>query len=162
MNLAASQAAEPPIRVIFVCTHNSARSVMGEALLRRHGGAAFEVFSAGTEPGRVNPLTLRALGEAGLPKDGYVSESVHDYLGQPFDYVITVCDEAREACPVFPGGKHTLHWSYPDPSQATGTDEERLKAFRQVLIALAEQIGAFIPIAARERDAVLTGTGTAG
>ena len=144
--------AEPPIRVIFVCTHNSARSVMGEALLRCHGGAAFEVFSAGTEPGRVNPLTLRALGEAGLPMDGYVSQSVHDYLGQPFDYVITVCDEAREACPVFPGGKHTLHWSNPDPSQATGTDEERLPAFREVLGVLATQIAAFIPAALQERE----------
>ena len=146
-----------PIRVIFVCTHNSARSVMGEALLRRHGGTAFEVMSAGTEPGRVNPLTLRALEDAGLPTNGYVSQSVHEYLGQPFDYVITVCDEAREACPVFPGGKHTLHWGYPDPSQATGTDEERLQAFREVLGALGEQIAAFIPMAIRGRDAALSG-----
>lgn len=144
---------DAPIRVIFVCTHNSARSVMAEALLRQQGGDAFEVFSAGTEPGRVNPLTIRALGEAGLPTQGYTSESVHAYLGQPFDYVITVCDEAREACPVFPGGRHTLHWGYPDPSQATGSEEERLTAFSTVLAALRLQITSFLPLALREREA---------
>lgn len=146
------------IRVIFVCTHNSARSVMGEALLRRQGGAAFEVFSAGTQPGTVNPLTLRALGEAGLPTEGYRSQSVQDFLGQPFDYVITVCDEAREACPVFPGGKHTLHWSYPDPSQAAGTEGQRMRAFRSVLVELEEQITTFVPTALRERAPAVAGT----
>jgi arsenate reductase len=147
-----------PIRVIFVCTHNSARSVMGEALLRRHGGDAFEVVSAGTEPGRINPLTLRALGEAGLPTDGYRSKSVNEFIGHPFDFVITVCDEARQSCPVFPGGRRTLHWGYPDPSEAIGTDEERLRAFRSVLIALGERIAIFVPIALRERDAAAAGT----
>ena len=145
--------APPPIRVIFVCTHNSARSVMAEALLRRRGGDAFEVVSAGTQPGGVNPLTLRALGETGLPVDGYRSKSVGEFLGRPFDYVITVCDQARQSCPVFPGGKRTLHWGYPDPSEAVGTDEERLAAFRAVLIALGERIALFVPIALRERAA---------
>lgn len=153
-----AEARPDPIRVIFVCTHNSARSVMAEAILRRRGGDAFEVVSAGTEPGSVNPLTLRVLAEAGLPADGYRSKSVGEFLGQPFDYVITVCDQARQTCPFFPGGKRTLHWGYPDPSQATGTDEERLRAFRAVLVALGERIGTFVPIAIRERDAAMAGT----
>lgn len=150
--------AAAPLRVIFVCTHNSARSVMAEALLRRHGGDDFQVVSAGTQPGGVKPLTIRALAEAGLPTEGYQSRSVNEFLGQPFDYVITVCDQARESCPVFPGGKRTLHWGYPDPSAVTGTDEERLRAFSHVLIALSERIAMFVPIALRERDAELAGS----
>lgn len=151
---AGSGEARPPVRVIFVCTHNSARSVMAEALLRRRGVAAFDVVSAGTEPGEIKPLTVRVLQEAGLPTDGLRSKSVDEFLGEPFDYVITVCDEARQSCPVFPGGRKTLHWGYPDPSEATGTEEERLAAFRSVFTALGERISTFVIIAQRERDAV--------
>ena len=96
--------AQRPIRVLFVCTGNSARSIMAEALLRQRGGAAFEVHSAGTEPKGVNPLTLRVLAEAGIDASCARSKSVDEFLGQPFDYVVTVCDQARQACPVFPGG----------------------------------------------------------
>ena len=110
-----------PTRVIFVCTHNSARSVMAEVLLRAKGGDAYEVVSAGTEPSEVRPLTLRVLQEAGLPTEGLRSKSVSEFMGQTFDYVITVCDSARQDCPVFPGEGERLHWGYDDPSAAEGT-----------------------------------------
>src|SRR5205809_7672467 len=94
---------ERPIRVLVVCTGNSARSLMAEALLRHHGGAAFEVHSAGTEPGGINPLTMRTLALAGIDASWARSKSVDEYLGQRFDYVVTVCGQARQSCPVFPG-----------------------------------------------------------
>jgi arsenate reductase (thioredoxin) len=143
-----------PIRVLFVCTHNSARSVMAEALLRQFGGAAFDVHSAGVEPGGIRPLTLRALEDAGVPTSGLRSKSVAEYAGQSFDYVVTVCDSARQACPVFPGNGERLHWGYEDPSAATGTEEERLAVFRRVMTAIAKRLRLFIPIAHRagERD----------
>jgi arsenate reductase (thioredoxin) len=138
-----------PIRVLFVCTGNSARSIMAEALLRHHGGAAFEVSSAGTEPRGVNPLTIRTLEAAGLDASWARSKSVTDFLGQPFDYVITVCDQARQSCPVFPGVHESLHWGYEDPAAAEGNDEERLEVFRRVFIGLGQRIAMFIPIALR-------------
>jgi len=135
------------IRVLFVCTGNSARSIMAEALLRQHGGNRFEVFSAGTEPRGVNPLTIRVLEEAGVDASPARSKSVQEYLGQPFDYVITVCDQAREACPVFPGGAESLHWGYEDPAEAAGSEEERLAVFRRVFTALGERIELFATVA---------------
>lgn len=144
-----SGAAPGPIRVLFVCTGNSARSVMAEALLRHLGGDAFEVHSAGTEPKGINPLTLRVLADAGIDASWARSKSVAEYLGQRFDYVVTVCDQARQSCPVFPGNHASLHWGYEDPAEATGTDEERLAVFRRVFIKLSERIRLFIPLAAR-------------
>jgi arsenate reductase len=138
-----------PIRVLFVCTGNSARSIMAEALLRQEGGAAFEVYSAGTEPRGVNPLTVRTLETAGLDASWARSKSVTEFLGQPFDYVITVCDQARQSCPVFPGVHESLHWGYEDPAEAEGTEEERLEVFRRVFIGLGQRIAMFIPIALR-------------
>lgn len=135
-----------PTRVIFVCTHNSARSIMAEVLLRRKGGEAFEVHSAGVEPGSINPYTLRVLQEAGLPTDGLRSKSVTEFLGQRFDYVITVCDSARQQCPTFPGEGRRLHWGYDDPSAATGSDEERVASFRRVLTAISERIDLFLTV----------------
>ena len=139
-----------PIRVLFVCTGNSARSVMAEALLRQQGGAAFDVYSAGTEPRGINPLTVRTLEAAGLDASWARSKSVTEFLGQPFDYVITVCDQARQSCPVFPGVHESLHWGYEDPAAAEGTEEERLEVFRRVFIGLGQRIAMFIPIALRE------------
>lgn len=136
-----------PIRVLFVCTGNSARSVMAEALLRHHGGAAFEVHSAGTEPKGVNPLTLRTLEAAGIDASWARSKSVSEFLGQQFDYVVTVCDQARQSCPVFPGVHETFHWGYEDPAAAEGTDEQRLAVFRRVFILLGERVQQFIPLA---------------
>ncbi len=138
-----------PIRVLFVCTGNSARSVMAEALLRLHGGDDFEVHSAGTEPKGINPLTLRTLEASGIDASWARSKSVTEFLGQRFDYVITVCDQARQSCPVFPGVHESLHWGYEDPAAAEGTEEERLAVFRRVFIGLGERIAQFIPLALR-------------
>jgi protein-tyrosine-phosphatase len=141
--------AERPVRVLVVCTGNSARSILGEAVFRHLGGGRVEAHSAGTHPSRVNPLAIRVLEEAGIPTDGLRSKSVTEYLGQRFDYVITVCDDARDACPVFPGVHETMHWSYPDPARAEGSEEERLAAFRAVLTGLGSRIHQFLPLAER-------------
>jgi arsenate reductase (thioredoxin) len=143
--------ASPPIRVLFVCTGNSARSIMAEALLRQHGGDRFEVHSAGTEPRGINPLTLQVLSDAGIDASWARSKSVAEYLGQRFDFVITVCDQARQVCPVFPGVHESLHWGYEDPAEATGTDEERLAVFRRVFIQMSERIRQFAAFAQRQR-----------
>jgi arsenate reductase len=116
---------------------------MAEALLRKHVGNAFQVFSAGTNAGQVNPMTLRVLEESGLPTRDLRSKSVAEFSGQRFDYVVTVCDQAREACPVFPGSGSTLHWSFMDPSEATGSDEERLNAFRDVFRQIEMEVAEF-------------------
>jgi len=142
--------ARPPIRVLFVCTGNSARSIMAEVLLRDRGGADFEVHSAGTHPKGVNPLTVRVLADAGLPTAGLSSQSVNEYLGQAFDYVITVCDQAREACPVFPGSHDSLHWGYDDPAAVEGSEQERLRAFRSVFTQMGTRIAQFATIARRQ------------
>jgi len=141
-----------PIRVLFVCTGNSARSIMSEAMLRKHGGSDFKVFSAGVDPRGINPLTIRVLEEAGLPTRDLRSKSVSEFLGQQFDYVITVCDNARQSCPVFPGSYQGYHWGYEDPAEALGTDEERMTVFRSVFTQLGQRIGQFVVIARRARD----------
>ena len=119
-------------RVLFVCTHNSARSQMAEGLLLHLGGDRFEAFSAGTEATQVRPLAIRAMQELGIDISGHESKTLHRYLGQPFDAVITVCDDANEACPVFPGAGRRLHWSFEDPSKATGAEDEQLATYRRV------------------------------
>jgi arsenate reductase len=142
---------DPRVHVLFVCTHNSARSIMAEALLRAKGGDAFEVFSAGTEVAEVRPLTLKVLQEAGLPTEGLRSKSVQEFMGQKFDYVITVCDTARQNCPVFPGEGERFHWGYPDPSQAEGSEEERLQAFRRVFTAISQRVDLFMTVSDKRR-----------
>ena len=147
---ARASSGERPIRVLFVCTGNSVRSVMAEALLRHHGGDRFEVYSAGTIPKGINPLTLRVLSDAGIDASGARSKSVDEFLGQSFDYVVTVCDEARQVCPVFPGVHESLHWGYEDPAEATGTEEERLAVFRRVFIQIGERIRQFATLTSRQ------------
>jgi len=141
------------IRVLFVCTGNSARSIMAEALLRQHGGDRFEVHSAGTIPKGINPLTLRVLAEAGIDAPWARSKSVDEYLGQTFDYVITVCDQARQVCPVFPGVHESLHWGYEDPAEATGSEDERLAVFRRVFVQMGERVRQFAILAQRQQVA---------
>jgi arsenate reductase len=119
-------------KVLFLCTHNSARSQMAEGLLRHLAGDRFEVMSAGTEATFVRPEAISVMAELGIDISGQESETLDRYLDEPFDHVVTVCDDANEACPVFPGAKNRLHWSFKDPSRATGGDEERLGAFREV------------------------------
>lgn len=136
-----------PIRVIFVCTGNSARSQMAEALLRHDGDGRFEVVSAGVNPRGVHPMTITALAKVGIDISGAVSKPVGMFLGQRFDYVITVCDRARSTCPVFPGGSETLHWGIDDPVEVEGTDDERQAAFDRALKELAVRIHTFLPLA---------------
>ena len=135
-----------PIRVIFVCTGNSARSQMAEALLRRDGGDRFEVVSAGVSPRGVHPMTIKTLDRVGIDISGARSKPVGEFLGQRFDYVITVCDRARATCPVFPGGSETLHWGIDDPAEATGTEGERQAAFDRALRELSGRIHTFLPL----------------
>jgi arsenate reductase (thioredoxin) len=127
-------------RVLVVCTHNSARSQMAEGLLRALAPDRFEVASAGTEATRVHPLTIRAMDELGIDLRDHTSKTLDRFVAEPWDYVITVCDDANERCPVFPGRTTRLHWGFDDPSAATGTEEERLAAFRRVRDAIAGRL----------------------
>ena len=127
-------------RVLFLCTHNSARSQMAEGLLRHLGGDRFEVFSAGTEVTFVRPLAIKAMAELGIDISGQQSKTLDRYLNEPFDEVITVCDTAAEMCPVFPGAVKRRHWSLEDPSKATGTEEEQLAVYRRVRDELRSRI----------------------
>ena len=137
--MAAAEAGERA-RVLFLCTHNSARSQMAESLLRHLAGDRFEAHSAGTEATHVRPLAIRAMDEIGVDITGQESKTLERYLEQPIDYVVTVCDAANEACPFFPGARNRLHWSFEDPSRAEGTEEERLEVFRKVRDEIRERI----------------------
>ena len=119
-------------RVLFICTHNSARSQIAEGLLRHLGNERFEVFSAGTEATFVRPMAIQAMAEQGIDISHQQSKELDRYLDEPFDDVITVCDTAAEACPVFPGATRHRHWSFEDPSKATGSETEQLGVYRQV------------------------------
>jgi arsenate reductase len=123
---------------------------MAEAVLRHHGGARFEVHSAGTEPKGVNPLTLQVLAEAGIDTSFARSKSVNEFLGQSFDYVVTVCDQARQVCPVFPGVHESLHWGYEDPAAVEGSEDVRLEAFRRTLIQISERVQQFATLTRRQ------------
>jgi arsenate reductase len=124
-------------RVLFLCIHNSARSQMAEGLLRHLGGDQFEVYSAGTEATQVR---IRAMAELGIDIRGQQSKTLDRYLSEPFDEVITVCDAAAEACPIFPGARRRRHWSLSDPSQAGGSEEEQLAVYRSIRDAIRERI----------------------
>jgi arsenate reductase len=120
---------------------------MADGLLRARGGGRYLVASAGTQPRDVHPLAVRAMAELGVDISevaGHWSKGLDTFAGQPFDLVMTVCDEAQEACPVFPGARRQEHWGFPDPSAATGTEEKRLAVFRQVRDAIAERIDRFL------------------
>ena len=119
-------------RVLFICTHNSARSQMAEGLLRHLGNDQFEAFSAGTEATFVRPMAIQVMTELGIDISHQQSKTLDRYLGEPFDDVITVCDTAAEACPVFPHAVRRRHWSFEDPSKATGSESEQLQVYRQV------------------------------
>lgn len=139
----------PRIRVLFLCTGNSARSQIAQALLQHAGGDDFEVESAGTEPKGVNPYTVRVLAESGIDWSGARSTSVTEFVDQPWDYVITVCDRARQGCPVFPGEHDSLHWGLDDPAEVEGSDEQKLEAFRKTRMDVAIRLRPFITLARR-------------
>jgi arsenate reductase (thioredoxin) len=124
-------------RVLILCTHNSARSQMAEGLLRALGPDRFDVASAGTEATRVHPLAIRVMDELGIDLRRHESKTLDRFLAETWDYVITVCDSANERCPFFPGAARRLHWSFEDPSAATGSEEERLAVFRRVRDTIA-------------------------
>ena len=124
-------------RVLFLCTHNSARSQMAEGLLRAWAGDRFEALSAGVEATEVRPLAIRAMAELGIDISAHTSKRLDVYAGQEIEYALTVCEEAAEACPYCPGSRATLHWSFDDPSAATGSDDERLAVFRRLPAARA-------------------------
>jgi len=139
-------------RVLFLCTGNSCRSQMAEGFLRELGGAAFDVASAGVDPTRINPLAVRVMAEAAIDISEQYSKSVDEMTGQDFDYVITVCDRAREACPIFPRAARSLHWSFEDPAEATGAEDDRLIVFRRVRDEISGRVREFVSNIDRERD----------
>ena len=131
-------------QVLILCTGNSARSQMAEGLLRTLAGDRFAVFSAGSKPSIVNPLAIAAMDERGIDMRSQRSKHLDEYRAQPFDYVITVCDNAAETCPLFPGPARRIHWSFPDPAASAGTAAERLASFRQVRDAVETQLHAWL------------------
>lgn len=131
-------------RVLVLCTGNSARSQMGEGLFRTAGGERYEVFSAGTKPSHVRSEAIAVMNEIGVDISGHRSKSVDEFAGEAFDYIVTVCDNARDACPVFPGGGERIHWSFEDPAAVEGSEEERRAAFRRIRDQIRERVTAFV------------------
>ncbi len=119
-------------RILILCTGNSARSQMAEGLLRHDAGDRFDVFSAGTRPSHVRPEAITAMRELGIDISSHRSKSVDEFTGQHFDYILTVCDHARESCPIFPGGGTRIHQSFDDPAEVQDGTDERLTTFRRV------------------------------
>lgn len=129
--------------VLFLCTGNSCRSQMAEGFLRALAGDKFEALSAGTKPTVVNPLAIEVMREVGIDISGHRSKNVAEYVGKHFQYVITVCDNAKEQCPIFPGTSIREHWPFDDPADATGSREEKLAVFRRVRDEIAEKVKEF-------------------
>lgn len=121
-----------PLRVLFLCTGNTARSQMAQVLLEHHGGERYAVMSAGLEPGLINPLTVQVLEERGLPTGHLQSKGVRPLIAEHFTFVITACDRAEANCPIFPNATYRLSWAFDDPAAATGSEEDRLAVFRRV------------------------------
>ena len=130
-------------RVLILCTGNSARSQMAEGLLRHAAGDRFEVQSAGTRPGKVRPEAITVMGELGVDISAHRSKHVNEFQGQSFDYVLTVCDNAKESCPVFPGHAKRIHNAFEDPAALQGTEEERLALFRRVRNKIRDYLKTF-------------------
>ncbi|MGH6626238.1 MAG: arsenate reductase ArsC [Burkholderiaceae bacterium] len=156
---------EQPINVLFLCTHNSARSILAEAILNHLGQGRFKAYSAGSSPRenqQPNPLGLKVLQNAGIATDGLRSKSWDEFAlpdAPPMDLVITVCDNAAgEACPYWPGHPATAHWGYPDPSAVEGTDEQRLEAFRQTLHAIRRRLELLVNLPAGSMDKLMLQT----
>ena len=146
-----------PLRVLILCTGNSARSQIAEALLAHKGAGRFEVASAGSRPAsRVNPFAVEVLREVGISWDGKVPKGLDGLDAQRWDFVITVCDRAKEACPIFPGTPILAHWGMPDPAEVEGTDDARRRAFRETLLVLGRRIDLLLalPIAKLDRLAL--------
>ena len=157
MNRDQATARKSPLHLLFLCTGNSARSQIGEAILTRKGRDRFMVASAGSQPAtRVNPLTLDVLREFGIDWREREPKGIDAVMGTPWDLIITVCDQARESCPTFPGRPAFAHWGLPDPAAVVGSDEVRLKAFRDTVHYLSRRIDLLLalPIESLERLAL--------
>ena len=148
------------ISVLFLCTGNSARSIVGEALLKELGGDDFEVHSAGTESKGINPLTVKVLEYEQIDSSGFHSKDMTEFFGRHFDYVITVCDNAAERCPVFPGHPERIHWSFPDPAGIEGDDLTKFAAFQETFRGMRRRIERFIIIARNAATASSHGQAT--
>jgi arsenate reductase len=135
------------LRVLFLCVYNSARSQMAEGFLRARAADRFEAFSAGNEATEVRPLAIRAMAELGIDISGQRSESTADLGGARFDYVITVCDDAKEACPYYANAAHQVHWRFDDPAAATGSEDEQLATYRRVRDEIATHVDEFVSAA---------------
>ncbi len=147
---------EAPARVLFVSTGGACRALFAQAILRQVGSASFEAWSAGTDPAPVDPLTLDVLERAGVDASGLAPRPLADLVGQPFEYVITLCDDARLVCPVFPGADQSMHWGYPSPARQTDPDARRAEMER-VLVLLGERIRQFMLIAGRAQPTAVAG-----
>lgn len=132
------------MRVLILCTGNSARSQMAEGLLRHDAGDLFEVFSAGTKPTRVRPEAITVMHELGIDIANQRSKSLDEFAGQEFDYVITVCDDTKENCPIVPAKARPIHWSIEDPAAVAGTEEQRLAVFRRIRDELREHLRSLV------------------
>jgi thioredoxin type arsenate reductase len=130
-----------PVRVLFLCTHNSARSQMAEGILRTQGGDLVVVYSAGNSPTTIHPLAIRAMEKLNIDISRQSSKGMDQFLKQKFDFVITVCDRAKESCPIFPGDPNQIHWSFPDPSEAAGSEEQRYRVFAEIATELNRRVG---------------------
>src|SRR5713226_4075609 len=130
--------------VLILCMGNSARSQMAEGLLREIAGGRFLVYSAGNKPSKVNPFAIQVMRERGIDISGHRSKHLSEFANQLFDYVITVCDEMAEVCPIFPGRTQRIHWSFPDPAKFVGSDEEKLQVFRHTRDALEQRLTAWL------------------
>ncbi len=144
-------------KVLFICVHNSARSQMAEAFLNKYGGDKFIAESAGLEPGNLNPIVVDAMKEVGIDISANQTKGVFDFFkqGRRYHYVVTVCDEANaERCPIFPGVKETIHWSFKDPSALTGSYEEKLKGTRTIRDEIEKSVREWIAELSKESENV--------
>lgn len=141
-----------PARVLFLCTHNSARSQMAEALLRQLGGSRVEVYSAGSEPTAIHPLAIKVMRSRGIDLSKHKAKHMQQFIGQIFDYVITVCDQVREVCPIFPGEPDHIHWSFPDPVAIEGSMKTKENGFDNTARELTTRIQYLLLIIDRRRE----------
>jgi ArsR family transcriptional regulator, arsenate/arsenite/antimonite-responsive transcriptional repressor / arsenate reductase (thioredoxin) len=140
------------VRVLFLCTHNSARSQMAEGILRSLSEGRIEAFSAGSQPTNLHPLAVQTMAKMGIDISQQRSKHLAEYLDQSFDYMVTVCDRVREACPTFPGDPEQMHWSFIDPAAVEGSEKERIKAFEQVALQLTNRIRYLMILIEREKS----------
>jgi len=131
-------------KILFLCTGNSCRSQMGEGFMRHMAGNKFDVFSAGVEPAQLNPYAIKVMAEAGIDISSHKSKSVNEFLEQEFDYVITVCNHAKQVCPIFPGQYERIHWDIEDPAEISGTEKEKMVFFRKIRDEIKEKCQRFL------------------